>query len=219
MKNCTYCGKENSTDVTNCRECGTEFTAPNTIQDKSPSAGFGIRALARIIDTIYGLFVGLSAGMLVGIILGILNSAGYVPAGWQHRIHGFTATSIGLGLLGVILYHFFCEGVHGATLGKLCCGICVVTEDGRPSTLKGALIRNLAYYIDALFFGLVGYESMKKSSINQRYGDKWAKTAVFKTKKIPSESQRSPLLLITGLLLGTGCWIVMLVLGLILKVL
>jgi hypothetical protein len=94
-----------------------------------------------------------------------------------------------------------------------------VTEDGKPSTLKGALIRTLAYYIDALFFGLVGYNSMQKSPLNQRYGDVWGKTAVFKINEMTSESQRTPTLFILGLLLGAGCWVVMLAIGLILKVL
>lgn len=218
MKKCSYCGRENSDDAPHCKECGSELVAPVSILDKSPSAGFGIRAAARLIDTVYGGFIGLSAGMVSGIILRILNSAGLLPDGWQHRIYGFTLTNLGFGLIGVILYHFFCEGIHGATLGKFCCGICVVTEDGKPSSLKGSLIRNLGYYIDALFFGLVGYESMKKSPINQRYGDKWGKTAVFKTKGISPESQRPPMHLIIGLLLGTGSWLMMTVLGLILKV-
>ena len=129
--------------------------------------------------------------------------------------------SLGFGLLGTIIYRFLCEGIHGATLGKLCCGICVVSEDGSPSTLKGggALVRSFGYHVDAIFFGLVGYQSMKHSPINQRYGDRWGKTAVFKTKDIALESQHAPVLLIFVILLGTGCWVVTIALGLILKVL
>jgi len=29
MKKCAYCGRENSDEVGNCRECGTEFVAPS----------------------------------------------------------------------------------------------------------------------------------------------------------------------------------------------
>ena len=219
MKQCTYCGQENADNSPTCPGCGTDFSESISSVDKSPSAGFGIRALARIIDAICALFVGFAAGMIAGIILGILNSLGLLPAGWHHHLRGLSLISVGFGFLGSLLYHLLCEGIHGATLGKLCCGICVVSANGKPSTIKGAFIRSLGYYIDALFFGLVGYESMKKSPINQRYGDKWAGTAVFKTKEIPPELKRTPGYLILGLLLGIGSWIVMLVLGFVLRVL
>ncbi len=223
MKNCSYCGRENTEVATHCQECGTEFNFPDTSpltsnQDKAPAAGFWIRALARILDTVFGLVVGFAAGSLAGIVIVILNVAGIVPPGWQSRIHQFSLTSLGFSFLGMIAYHFFCEGIHGATLGKLCCGIRVVSEDGSPSTLKGALIRTLAYFIDALFFGLVGYNSMQKSPLKQRYGDVWGKTAVFKTKEMAPESQRTTRFLL-GLFLGVGCWIVLLAIGLILKIL
>jgi len=148
-----------------------------------------------------------------------LNAGGIIAAGWQHRLHGFSLTSLGFDFLGFIAYHFFCEGIHGATLGKLCCGIRVVTEDGSPSTLKGALIRTLAYFLDSFFFGLVGYSSMQKSPLNQRYGDVWGKTAVFKVKEMAPDSQETTTRFILGLLLGVGCWVVLVATGLILKVL
>jgi uncharacterized RDD family membrane protein YckC len=224
MKKCTYCGRENPADALHCRECGTEFNdlgASQAIlnQDKSPSAGFGVRVLARMIDMGFGLMVGFVAGTLAVLVIGILSVAGIVPPGWQHRLHGFSAISLGFSFLGDIAYHFFCEGIHGATLGKLCCGLRVVSEDGTPSTLKGALIRSLAYCIDALFFGLVGYGAMQKSSLNQRYGDVWGKTAVFKINKMACQSQRTTAYFIAGLCLGTGCWILLLIVGLVWKVL
>jgi len=188
-------------------------------QDKLTAAGFWIRALARIIDMVFGLFVGFIAGTLGGTTLVLLNAAGVVPPGWQHRIHGFSLTVLAFSFLGNILYHTFCEGIYGATLGKLCCGICVVSEDGRPSNLKGAMIRSLAFYFDGLFFGLVGYNSMEKSALNQRYGDIWGKTAVFKTDEIAPEFEHSPMRLTVSLILGIGCWIAMLATGLVLKVL
>jgi uncharacterized RDD family membrane protein YckC len=224
MKKCTYCGRENSDDASHCSGCGTEFKNLNPLpiipkQEKLTTAGFWIRALARILDGVFGLLIGLLAGVLGGSVLGILNALGPLSPGWQHRIHGFSLITLGFSFLGNILYHTVCEGVYGATLGKLCCGIRVVSEDGNPSNLKGALIRTLAYYFDALFFGLVGYQSMEKSPLNQRYGDVWGKTAVLKTNETRPESERSPLRLALSLFLGIGCWIVMLATGLILKAL
>jgi uncharacterized RDD family membrane protein YckC len=223
MKKCQYCGTEFADDVTFCTvdQQPLEVKQPEIAagEDKSPSAGFGIRALARIVDTLFGLLVGFVAGVFASVVIMILSAAGVITPGWQQRIHGFSFVSLGLGLIGSVAYHCFCEGIHGATLGKFCCGICVVTEDMRPSNLKGAMIRTLAYYVDALFFGLVGYSSMSKSPLNQRYGDVWGKTAVVKVKEVAPEPGRTPTLFILGLLAGVGCWFVMLVIGLILKVL
>jgi uncharacterized RDD family membrane protein YckC len=223
MKSCDYCGGENPDEAINCSGCGTELKNLNpppiiSKQDKLTAAGFGIRALARIIDAVFGLFIGFVAGSLGGMILVLLNAAGVLSAGWQQRIHGFSLTVLGFSLLGNILYHCFCEGIYGATLGKLCCGIRVVSEDGSPSNLKGALIRTLAYYFDALFFGLVGYNSMQKSALNQRYGDVWGKTAVLKASEVAPESERTPMRLALSLFLGIGCWIFMVAAGLVLKV-
>jgi len=41
-------------------------------------------------------------------------------------------------------------------------------------------ISDLAYSIDALFSGLIGYQSMQKGPLQQRYGDIWGKTVVVK---------------------------------------
>ncbi|MGA2786522.1 MAG: RDD family protein [Verrucomicrobiota bacterium] len=220
MKKCGYCGRDNVDEAANCLECGTEFENLNTPPIvKLTTAGFWIRALARIIDTFSKLLLGFSAGILVLIPIAILNATGHLPSGWQHRIRELSLISIGFSFLGNFLYHFFCEGIHGATLGKLCCGIRVVSEDGKPSNLKGALIRTLGFYVDGLFFGLVGYDSMRKSPLNQRYGDVWGKTAVFKNSEIAPELQRTPMHFILGFFLGAGGLVIMLVIGLVCKVL
>ena len=225
MKICSYCGRENAEDALRCRECGSELeviaAAPAvSAQNKSPSAGFAIRALARILDAVCGLFVGFAAGVLSIMIIRSLNALAILPAGWQYRLHRFSWLSLGFGLLGSIAYHVFCEGIHGATLGKLCCQIRVVSEDGKPASLRGALIRTLAYYVDSLFFGLVGYTSMQKSPLNQRYGDVWGKTVVVKVTELSPESQQTDATQFAlGLLAGLACWITLLTAGLVVKVL
>jgi uncharacterized RDD family membrane protein YckC len=217
MRTCGYCGRKNPDEANNCSGCGTELQSPPEVV-KLTKAGFWIRALARIIDAIFGLFIGFVAGSLGGMVLVLLNAAGDLTPGWQHRIHGFSLMVFGFSLLGNILYHSFCEGIYGATLGKLCCGIRVVNEDGKPSNMKGAFVRTLAYYIDSLFFGAVGYTSMNKSPLNQRYGDVWGKTAVLKASEVAPESERSLIRLVVSLFLGIGCWVFLLAMGLILKV-
>jgi uncharacterized RDD family membrane protein YckC len=219
MKKCRYCGAEYADDVAFCtidREpldvTRLEITSDQDIR----TAGFGIRAVARILDFIFGLAIGFMAGLLAGTIIIILAAAGVISPGWPERIRGFSLISLSFSLIGNIAYHSICEGIHGATLGKLCCGIRVVTEEMKPSTFKGALIRTLAYFIDALFLGLVAYSSMSKSPLNQRYGDVWGKTAVVKTKMAP-EPQRTPKLFILALLAGAASWFLMLAIGLVLK--
>jgi hypothetical protein len=56
--------------------------------------------------------------------------------------------------------------------------------------MANAFVRNLAYHIDALFFGAVGYNSMEKSSLRQRYGDVWADTIVVNADELPEGSKR-----------------------------
>jgi uncharacterized RDD family membrane protein YckC len=121
--------------------------------------------------------------------------------------------------LADVLYHTLCEGLYGATLGKLCCGIRVVSEDGAPSTLKGALIRTLAFeFVDCLFFGAAGYTAMRKSPLNQRYGDVWGKTAVIKTSEMAPESKRAPERLLLALGLGIASYVILFVTGMLLKI-
>jgi uncharacterized RDD family membrane protein YckC len=221
MRKCSYCGVEYPDDVAFCpvdqQPLGGSPPVVTAYTNKSPSAGFGIRFLARLIDLIFGMVLGLGAGFVAGILIVILNAAGKIDPGWQYRVRQFTFTGFGLSLLGDFLYHFFCEGIHGATLGKLCCGIRVLKQDMKPSSMYGASIRSLAYYIDAFFFGLVGYISMSQSPLNQRYGDVWGKTVVVKVKEVAPESLRSPTYFIFGLLAGAGFWALMLMLGIILK--
>ncbi|HEY4414745.1 MAG TPA: RDD family protein [Verrucomicrobiae bacterium] len=218
MKICDCCGHQYPNEAVNCSHCGTELQTPLTVV-KLTKAGFWLRVLARIIDISFIVIVAIIVGVFCGMVFYSLSASGLIAADWEHRIREFSFASIGLGLLGKILYEFFCEGIHGATLGKLCCKIRVVREDGTPSNLKGALIRSLAYYLDSQFFGAVGYTLMSKSPLNQRYGDKWGKTIVIKTNEIAPESQRTLRRFLLGLSLGTGCSAITVAIGLVLKVL
>jgi uncharacterized RDD family membrane protein YckC len=178
-------------------------------------AGFGIRAAARIIDTIYGTVLGLIGGVLGGIILIILEQRALIAPGWMERSKGLNLAGWGFSLLGNLVYHSLTEGMYGASLGKLCCGLRVVTEGAEPITLTKALKRSLAYFWDALFFGLVGYSSMKESELNQRYGDHWAKTIVAKSNDVPAESKSGWEIFVLAFLMGSVGWMVLIALGLI----
>jgi len=180
-------------------------------------AGFWIRALARGVDTIFGLVVGFIGGIIGGIVLFILQTRGTIPAGWEHRLQGVSFAIFGLSLLGGVLYHAFSEGIYGASLGKVVCQLRVLQQDGQPSNMKGALIRNFGWLIDGLFFGAVGWNSMVKSPLRQRYGDVWGKTIVIKAKDIPACSKRSLIRFLGGFFLGVAGWVLLLALGIVLK--
>lgn len=177
-------------------------------------AGFWIRALARLIDITYGWVFMYFSGFFGGIILYILSTYQIVNSNW------YEGTSIAvptLSLMGSFAYRSFCEGLHGATLGKLICGLRVLSDDGNTCNLKAAVIRTIAFLVDALFFGLVAYVSMSRTDLNQRYGDRWAKTIVVGRSQVPERSKRSGLTFMLAFLVGSIIWGALIILSLMLK--
>jgi uncharacterized RDD family membrane protein YckC len=169
-------------------------------------AGFWIRFLARFLDMAFGFMLGLATGVIGGILFAVLSRLGRISPDWPLLVRKTSLSGFGLGLLGAFLYHAIAEGVGSVTVGKLICGLRVVQEDGRPATLRGAFIRDLAYHLDALFFGLVGYASMCKGPLQQRYGDVWGKTVVVKAAVFQPTPARSPLRMAAGILVGSVLW-------------
>jgi uncharacterized RDD family membrane protein YckC len=184
----------------------------------SSGAGFGIRLLARIVDTIYGILLGFFGGILGGIAVVILQRAGWIEADWQYRLRGTSMVGIGFGILASFLYHLITEGMCGASVGKLACHLRVVTEDGRAIGMWPAFLRSLAYFWDSLFFGLVGYSSMKKSDLNQRYGDHWAHTVVVKRTDVPEGARKGAEVFVLAYLMASACSIVIIALSIIVRV-
>ena len=183
--------------------------------DISPGEGFWIRAAARIIDTLYGIALGFVGGVIAGIAFVVFERSGLIAAGWQSRLNGPGIGAFAFSLLGAVFYHSLTEGICGASIGKLICQLRVVTEQREPIGLGQAFVRSLAYYIDALFFGIVAFTSMQKSGLNQRYGDRWAHTVVIKSKDLPSSSARGIELFVLAFLMGTVCYAALIALGLI----
>ncbi|MBZ5668924.1 MAG: RDD family protein [Acidobacteriia bacterium] len=180
-----------------------------SIIDTKPTiegAGFWIRVLARIVDYAYGYVVGFFAGVFGAIALAILQVLSIAEPGWQIRISQGKVLMVVMSLVGGICYHTICEGMYGASLGKLVCGLRVLSEDCSPCRLKPALIRSLAYFIDGLVFGAVGYLEMTKTRMEQRHGDHWAKTVVVRNPQVPEGSKRSGLRFLLAIFLGSAVW-------------
>jgi uncharacterized RDD family membrane protein YckC len=157
------------------------------------AVGFGKRALARIIDIVIHLGVALTAGILMAIIVVIAASISGTSADpLLETMQKTSAASRLLSFLGLVMYSLICEGLHGSTAGKYLLGLVVLREDGRPCTYTQAVGRSFAFLIDSFFFGLVGYQAMKNSPTDQRYGDKWAGTVVVTRASAPAGSLRGP---------------------------
>lgn len=172
------------------------------------------RAAAQIIDLVLHnlltAFVALGVGATIGIMALLIKTS---PARFTDRLQETSVLDYVFPLLGYVVYHLFCEGFHGATLGKRLLGLHVVAEDGSPCSLGAAAIRSLAFYVDSLFFGLIALASMRASELRQRYGDKWAHTVVvarsqFSPPEWPSEGRFVTILLSAlvadGLLYASG---------------
>jgi uncharacterized RDD family membrane protein YckC len=188
---------------------GLSITEP--AQPAVVGAGFRIRALARVIDTVFGLAVGRVAGSAALVVLLDLEALSVSHPGWRLRIMHERMLLMLFGLVGVILYHTVCEGLHGSTLGKFVCGLNVLSEDCTPCCLWPAFVRSVGYFIDAIAFGLVAYLEMSRTLMEQRHGDHWVRTVVVKSLQVPEESKRSDARFFAVLVAGTCGWGFMLI--------
>lgn len=165
-------------------------------------AGFWIRGLARLVDWLYGNILGLCAGIAAAIGLAILQGLSIAEPGWIHRTPHF-ALLLPVGLIGDVFFRTICEGVYGATPGKLICGLRVLSEAQKPCDIRSAMIRSIGYFFDAICFGLVGYLSMNKTPLEQRYGDHWAETIVVHKGQVPLESKLPTSRCVSALVAGS----------------
>ena len=178
---------------------------------------FWPRAGARIIDLIVHYVVSWCAAFAFGIMLAIAVGGGpsaTVVAKLRHNgIMGFL-----LALIGYASYHTICEGLHGSSVGKRMLSLVVIQEDGSPCRFPSAVIRSFAYFIDALFFGLIGYFAMQKTPQEQRLGDEWAHTIVCKRSQGAVENLRDGGTFLMALLLAVMCDAAFVLLSLLLKI-
>jgi uncharacterized RDD family membrane protein YckC len=167
-------------------------------------AGFWIRAAGRMIDWIPNWIAGAIAGGVLAFTWGVLKAMNKPVSDWPDTAGN---RKILLWIAGVIaswLYHSFSEAVAGATLGKRLLGLEVVSETLAPANLVQTLKRDLAYFVDAFFFGAVAYSHMKDSPEKQRIGDEWGKTRVVLRRSLPPESRRPTALFVCAFLAAVG---------------
>jgi uncharacterized RDD family membrane protein YckC len=165
------------------------YTGPSRLIE---GVSFWPRVGARMIDIAVMTFLGFVAGALFGVVLAVVATMLREPlAVVAARYHRAGIAVFIFSVLAGVAYHTIFDGLHGSTVGKLMLGMVVVREDGTPCDLSAALKREIAYFFDALFFGLIGYVSMKKSPQEQRYGDHWAHTIVGRRSAVAPQYLRS----------------------------
>lgn len=131
---------------------------PSTTAGSTGSyAGFGVRFVAALIDTVI-LF---TVGFVMGLVL------------------GKTAQSISW-IVGVIYYLYFWVNQNGATPGKKAMGIRVVRVDGQLLTYGTAFLRYIGYIVSGITLG-IGYLWIIWDPKKQGFHDKIANTYVVKS--------------------------------------
>jgi uncharacterized RDD family membrane protein YckC len=180
---------------------------------------FWPRVGARVIDTIVAAMVGFCAGLVFAffaLVAARMSGQPATPMLARQSQGGFAVFVFAV--LGQLAYHTVCEGLHGSTLGKLALKMVVVQENGTPCRVWPAAIRSLAYFVDTIFFGLVGYLAMKKTPQEQRHGDEWAHTIVCRRSDAPPQSLRGGGRFLAVFFLATAGEAALLMIGLLIQV-
>lgn len=178
---------------------------------------FWPRVLARVIDFVIHYLLGIGAGILFAVSLRVA-SGGPLPAAVLLRMSRRSFAPFFAGVFGSFAYDVICTSVSGSTLGKLLLSMQVVQDDGSPCRPKSAIIRELGYYVDALFFGIIGYAAMKDDPMHKRHGDDWAGTIVCKRANLPASArQGGSMKFLLGFMLGAFADIALLTLGILVQ--
>jgi uncharacterized RDD family membrane protein YckC len=162
---------------------------------------FWPRVAARVIDMVIHYCVSFAAGIFFTLLLAAA-SGGHIPIWVTVKLRHLGFAGFVASLLGAFAYQVVGVSVDGSTLGKRVLSMVVVQEDGTPCRFGPAIIRELGYFVDAIFFGLIGYLAMQKSAQEQRYGDEWAGTVVCKRSDVAPEHLRGGGRFVLGLMLG-----------------
>lgn len=210
-----------STSLGTSSTFSTSLDVPSFGGYAAPLSGFqGVpfwpRFLARVIDTVVHQLAALLAGMLFVFLLAI--AAGGRPPVWVlQRISQTSVVGFVAGILGLFAYHVICTSIHGSTPGKLLLSMQVIQDDGSPCRPKSAIIRELGYFVDAMFFGVIGYFAMREDPEHKRHGDDWAHTIVCKRIHVPAASKQNGMRFALGLLLAITADIALLMIGLLIQ--
>jgi uncharacterized RDD family membrane protein YckC len=173
--------------------------------------GFWPRAVARALDAVINyaasdVFGGV-IGAFLGVFIGILEEVGVVilPDAISDEIGlAYYFLLLPITFISMVLAEAAAESISGVSLGKLCLGLVVTTEEGGRISFVAGIKRSVAFFVDTLFFGLVAYLVMKETPRFQRLGDKWAHTVVVRRKALPEELRPTTGRIVAGIAAAAG---------------
>ena len=156
------------------------FDTPENVVFGYQVAGIGSRFLAALVDTILIVILQLIVNLTLVFIVANISGESLLASGDSGDITTLAAI---FGLLGFAFlwgYYIFFELLwNGQSPGKRWVGLRVISEDGTPIDIAGALIRNLVRIVDflPLYYG-VGVITMFANRQSRRLGDLAAGTLV-----------------------------------------
>jgi uncharacterized RDD family membrane protein YckC len=200
-----------------CARCGTFRCAACLVEGRCPACrderlprpplpaetvGFGRRARARALDVFLGQAASMVAGVAAGVVLMFLKAAGLLHGRWQQGFRHGAVIDFVVGVVPVLLGAAWATWLCGASPGKLLLGLRTVHTDGTRVGFKAALLREVAFLVDALFFGLMAWKVMGSSPLNQRNGDRLADTVVVYAHTLPASVAGSTSQALAGVAAG-----------------
>jgi len=152
---------------------GRSTYASVTLADERPKAGFWIRGVAYLIDTML-------LGAVQGAIALALSLSGNALIGDGNGDLAMTLIGGLCGMVVGITYAVFFTGYNGQTPGKMALRIQVIRSDGTPMTYGRAFLREvIGKFASGIIFG-IGYLMAGFDRQKQGLHDKIAGTYVIK---------------------------------------
>jgi len=149
-------------------------------------AGFGIRLLAWLIDSLVLLFLSFITALIFGffiaiafllIDLSIVSADSSIVTFLTNFISGFVGFSVNL-----LYFTLFWSSKFQGTPGKILLGLKIVDANGNKISYSKALIRYISTMVSSLLLG-IGYLLIIFDGKKQALHDKLASTYVIKVKK------------------------------------
>ncbi|MDG5469015.1 RDD family protein [Deltaproteobacteria bacterium IMCC39524] len=169
---CNACGTVQP-PAARCVQCGATIIATASPLNEQSYAGFWVRVLAYLLDSVLLITVQTALSLLINLTIGMLGIA----------TEGDPAINTIIWLFGAVLsisYAVFFTGYCGQTPGKMVLRIKVIRTDGSPINYGRAALREvLGKFISSILLG-IGYLMVAFDNRKQGLHDKIADTYVIK---------------------------------------
>jgi uncharacterized RDD family membrane protein YckC len=149
-------------------------------------AGFRRRGVALLIDLVVVGFAWFAVFFLSAIAFGLAIGFTGASEATSDRLFDklFGPVLLGITILVPIAYSTLCEGVGGATFGKVYMGLRVTAGDGRPIGLRTGLVRAVGKAVSTALGG-IGFLPAALSERRQALHDSIAGTVVVRRRESP----------------------------------